>query len=49
VLRQWRVAERVLAELAPGTPEWTRTVSEIELLRGKYQELFRTVRLTGES
>jgi PAS domain S-box-containing protein len=49
VLRQWRVAERVLAELAPGTPEWTRTVSEIELLRSKYQELFRTARLTGES
>jgi PAS domain-containing protein len=41
VLREWRAAERDLAELAPGTPEWTRTLSEIEVLRGKYQELFR--------
>ena len=41
VLRQWRAAERELAELAPGTPEWARTLSEIELLRGKYQELFK--------
>jgi len=42
VLREWRAAERVLAALVPGTPEWARTVSEIELLRGKYQELFIT-------
>ena len=44
VLREWRVAERVLAELAPGTPEWARTRIEIDLLRGRYQELFRAVR-----
>jgi PAS domain S-box-containing protein len=44
VLREWRVAERVLAELPPGTPEWARTRSEIDLLRGRYQELFRAVR-----
>jgi PAS domain-containing protein len=43
VLREWRAAERVLAALVPGTPEWARTVSEIELLRGKYQELFTVV------
>jgi PAS domain S-box-containing protein len=43
VLREWRAAERVLAELAPGTPEWARKLTEIELLRGKYQELFRAV------
>jgi PAS domain-containing protein len=41
VLREWRAAERVLSELAPGTPEWARTLSEIELLRDKYQELFK--------
>lgn len=41
VLRQWRAAERELAELTPGTPEWARTLSEIELLRGKYQQLFK--------
>jgi PAS domain-containing protein len=44
VLREWRVAERVLAELTPGSPEWARTRSEIDLLRGRYQELFRAVR-----
>jgi PAS domain-containing protein len=43
VLREWRAAERVLVELAPGTPEWARTLSEIELLRGRYQELFKAV------
>ncbi|SRR6266545_3346119 len=41
VLRGWRAAERVLAELVPGTPEWERTLSEVEMLRGRYQELFR--------
>jgi PAS domain S-box-containing protein len=41
VLREWRAAERALAELAPGTPEWTRTASEIEMLRARYQELFK--------
>ncbi len=40
VLREWRTAERELAALVPGTPEWARTLSEIELLRGRYQELF---------
>jgi PAS domain-containing protein len=43
VLREWRAAERNLAELIPGSPEWARTSSEIDLLRGKYQELFRAV------
>lgn len=40
VLREWRAAERVLAELAPGTPEWTRAQGEVEMLRGRYQRLF---------
>jgi PAS domain-containing protein len=44
VLSSWRAAERELAELKPGTPEWARTLSEIELLRDRYRELFRTVR-----
>jgi PAS domain-containing protein len=44
VLRSWRAAERELAELHQGSPEWTRTLSEIELLRDRYRELFRTVR-----
>ena len=44
VLRSWRAAERELAELKRGSPEWARTLSEIELLRDRYRELFRTVR-----
>jgi hypothetical protein len=45
VLREWRAAERALAELIPGTVEWGRRLSEIELLRDRYQELFKSVRL----
>jgi PAS domain S-box-containing protein len=44
VLRQWRAAERELAELKPGSPEHARTAGEIEMLRGKYHELFKSVR-----
>jgi hypothetical protein len=44
VLREWRAAEQRLAELIAGTPEWARTQTEIELLRDRYQELFRSVR-----
>jgi len=43
VLRQWRAAERSLAELQAGSEEWTRTLGEIEMLRDRYQELFRSV------
>ena len=43
VLREWRAAERSLAELVPGTPEWVRTLDEIELLRDSYHELFKSV------
>lgn len=43
VLRAWRTAERALAELAPGTLDWVRTLDEIDLLRSRYQELFRSV------
>jgi len=41
VLREWRAAERALGELAPGTPEWTRALGEVELLRSRYQQVFR--------
>ena len=44
VLRQWRAAERELAELVPGSPEHARTLSEIEMLRGRYHELFQSVK-----
>lgn len=40
VLREWRTAERRLVELTAGTPEWARTLAEVELLRGKYRDLF---------
>jgi PAS domain-containing protein len=43
VLRQWRAAERALTEHAPGSPEWARTMIEIESLRGQYQEVFRAL------
>jgi PAS domain-containing protein len=43
VLREWRSAERELAGLVPGTPEWLRRLSEIEALRGRYQEVFKAV------
>jgi len=41
VLREWRAAERVLAELAPGTPEWEHASSEVEMLRGQYQQVLK--------
>ncbi|MEO8570687.1 MAG: PAS domain-containing protein [Chloroflexota bacterium] len=44
VLREWRTAERELAELTPGTPGWARTLDEIELLRERYQEIFRALK-----
>jgi hypothetical protein len=49
VLRAWRAAERALASLAPGTPEWVRTLDEIDSLRSRYQELFRSVEPQSES
>ncbi len=44
VLREWRAAERTLAELKPGTHEWRRILGEIELLRDKYHELFKSLK-----
>ena len=47
VMREWRAAERQLSELLPGSDDWARTKNEIEMLRARYQELFRT--LSGPS
>jgi len=47
VMREWRAAERQLSELLPGSDDWARTKTEIEMLRARYQELFRT--LSGPS
>jgi hypothetical protein len=44
VLREWRAAERNLAELLPGTPEWRRTLGDVELLRARYHELFKSLK-----
>ena len=41
VLREWRAAERALAELVPGTPEWEGASNEVVMLRGQYQQLFK--------
>jgi hypothetical protein len=41
VLREWRAAERALAELAPGTAEWTHALREVELQRSRYQQVIR--------
>lgn len=41
VLREWRAAERELTELVPGSGDWARTLGEVELLRERYQELFK--------
>ena len=35
VLREWRAAERKLAELVPGTSGWARTLNEVDFLRDR--------------
>jgi len=47
VLREWRAAERELTEVAPATPEWARLQDEVELLRTRYQEVFRALAGSG--
>jgi hypothetical protein len=44
VLREWRSAERQLAVLVPGSAEWADTLAEVEMLRGRYHELFRAMK-----
>ncbi len=41
VLSAWRAAERELAALAPGSPEWTTVQAEMEHFRTEYQRLAR--------
>jgi len=43
LLRQWRAAERDLAEVEPDTPAWDRLQHEIELLRASYQAAFNSL------
>jgi PAS domain S-box-containing protein len=49
VLSEWRAAERNLEQLVPNTPAWARTLSEIDLLRSRYQEVFRSLSGTDRS
>lgn len=44
VLRQWRAAERDLAGLTPGSQEYARTFTEVELLRERYHELVKSAK-----
>ena len=44
VLRQWRAAERRLAELTPASTDWSDAQAEIEMLRRLYQDLFAGAR-----
>lgn len=47
VRREWRAAERTLAELQPGTPEWARLDSQIAVLEERYQSLFYAAKQSG--
>jgi hypothetical protein len=40
LLREWRAAERGLAELKPGSIAWVDRQVEIERLRQRYQDAF---------
>ena len=40
LLREWRTAERGLAELKPGSIAWVDRQVEIERLRQRYQDAF---------
>lgn len=40
VLAEWRAAERRLAAIAEGSPEWTAITDEIEVFRRRYHALF---------
>ncbi|HYL40168.1 MAG TPA: PAS domain-containing protein [Candidatus Binatus sp.] len=48
VLREWRAAERALAELEPGSPDWARLEAQIGVLRARYQALFVTANPADE-
>jgi len=40
VLAEWRAAERRLAAIVEGSPEWTAVTTEIEVFRRRYHALF---------
>jgi hypothetical protein len=40
LLREWRAAERSLAEADPGSDVWTRLKADVEHIRARYQEAF---------
>jgi len=40
VLAEWRAAERRLAAIVEGSPEWTAVSDEIEVFRQRYHALF---------
>jgi hypothetical protein len=40
LLREWRAAERRLADLDPGSDAWAYLQVEIEALRQRYQDAF---------
>jgi PAS domain-containing protein len=40
VLAEWRAAERRLAAIVEGSPEWTAVMDEIEVFRRRYHALF---------
>jgi hypothetical protein len=40
VLAEWRAAERRLAAIVEGSPEWTAVSDEIEVFRRRYHALF---------
>jgi hypothetical protein len=43
LLREWRSAERGLAEVEPGSDAWARLQAEVEQLRQRYQEAFNAL------
>lgn len=43
LLRQWRAAERGLAELDPDSETWALLKAEIDGLRQRYQEAFNAL------
>lgn len=43
LLREWRAAERRLAEVDPGSDAWARLRAEVDHLRARYQEAFSSM------
>ena len=48
LLREWRAAERGLAELQPGSDAWMQLQVEIERLRQRYQAAFEAMHRQDE-